>query len=145
MFCGSFPAKIDEKSRLRLPAKFRQLIEEKENSFFVTSDNGECAQIYPWAVWEKIVEKLQEHPKMSPVKVKYQTVTNFYGLQTEMDPQGRILIPQRLRDKAQISGDVVVIGENDHMVVWNESIIQKNVEANPITQEDREALADLGI
>jgi MraZ protein len=145
MFWGSFPAKIDEKSRLRLPAKFRQLTEEGNDTFFVTSVNGEFALIYPWAAWEKIAEKLRQSPGMSDAIQKYLRITGFYGLQTETDPQGRILIPQKLREKAKISGDVMVIGAGDHMEVWNDSIVTEDIDANPLTKEDRAELSKMGI
>lgn len=81
---------------------------------------------------------------MDPVKVKLQRITDFYGSMSEMDPQGRVLIPSRLRESAQLSGDVVVYGKIDHLEVWNEQVASKDVEENPLTLEDRERLAELG-
>jgi len=82
---------------------------------------------------------------MDPAKKKLQRITSYYGLVTQMDPQGRILIPQKLRDAAQISGDVVVMGNNDHLEVWNDDICRKNIEENPLTDEERERLGKQGI
>ena len=142
MLWGSYQAKIDEKSRLRLPAKFRRdLPNTDDNTYYVTSDDGHCAQIYPISVWERIAQKLQESPRMEPAKQKLQRITSYYGLVTQMDPQGRILIPQLLRDDAGISGDVVVIGKTDHLEVWNGEVIRKNVKEEGLTVEDREKLA----
>ncbi len=141
MFLGSYQAKIDEKFRLKIPAKFRhQLAETEDNSFYVTSDDGRCAQIYPMSVWERIAQKFQEPPRFEPAKVKFQRVTGYYGLSTEMDKQGRILIPQKLREDAKITGDVTVIGHTDHLEVWNDGVIGQNVKDNPVTDEDREKL-----
>jgi MraZ protein len=107
---------------LRLPAKFRRdLPETEDDTYYVTSDDGQCAQIYPIPVWEKVACKFQESPRMDPAKIKLQRLTSYYGLLTQMDPQGRILIPQSLREDAQISGDVIVIGKSDHLEVWNDS------------------------
>lgn len=145
MLCGSYSAKIDEKSRLRVPAKFRRdLPETEDDTFFVTSDDGQCAQIYPFPIWERIAQKLQEPPRMDPAKIKLQRLTSYYGLMTQMDPQGRILIPQKLREKAQILGDVVVLGRGDHLEVWNEEVYKKDLTERPLTDEDREKLARLG-
>ncbi len=145
MLWGSYPAKIDEKFRLKIPAKFRRdLPETEDNTYFVTSDDGRCAQVYPIPVWERIAQKLQEVPRMEPAKQKLQTFTSYYGILTQMDPQGRILIPQALRDDAQIHGDVIVIGKNDHLEVWNNEIIRKNLKEAPLTASDREKLALLG-
>ena len=145
MLLGSYPAKIDEKSRLRLPAKFRRdLPETVDNTYYVTSDDGKCAQIYPLPVWERFVQKFQEEPRMDPAKLKYQRITSFYGMLSEMDPQGRVLIPPRLREKAQLVGDVIVFGRSDHLEVWNEQVMSKDVEDDPLTLEDKERLAGLG-
>ncbi len=142
MLWGSYPAKIDEKFRLKVPAKFRRdLPETEDNIYFVTSDDGRCAQVYPIPVWERIAQKLLESPRMDPAKQKLQKFTSYYGILTQMDPQGRILIPQALREDAQISGDVIVIGKSDHLEVWNNEIIRKSLREGPLTDADREKLA----
>lgn len=145
MLWGSYPARIDEKYRLKIPAKFRREMAETEDSnYFVTSDDGLCAQIYPIPVWERIAQKFLESPRMDPAKLKLQKFTSYYGLLTQMDPQGRILIPQSLREDAQISGDVIVIGKNDHLEIWNNEAIRKSLKEHPLTDEDRERLAEQG-
>jgi MraZ protein len=146
MLLGSYIAKIDEKSRLRLPARFRRdLPDTEDNTYFVTSDDGHCAQIFPMSVWERMAQKLQEPPKMDPAKQKFQRITGYYGLVTQMDPQGRILIPQLLREAAKISGDVVVIGKTDHLEVWNDEAFRKSLIEDPLTIEERERLAQQGL
>ena len=145
MLWGRYSAKIDNKSRLRLPAKFRRDISDNDdNAFYVTSDDGHCAQIYPVSVWERVAQKFQEPPRMDPAKLKLQRFTSYYGLLTQMDPQGRILIPQSLREDAQISGDVIVIGKTDHLEVWNNEAFRKSLKEDPLTLEERERLAEQG-
>lgn len=142
---GSYPAKIDEKFRLKIPAKFRRELPESENNiFFVTSDDGKCAQIYPLPVWERIAHKFQEHPRMDPAKLKLQKFTSYYGILTPMDPQGRILIPPSLREDAKIQGDVIVMGKSDYLEVWNNEVIRKTLHDQPLTDADREKLAEQG-
>jgi MraZ protein len=141
MLLGSFPVTIDEKFRLKIPAKFRRELPE---AVYVTSDNGECAQIYPIPVWERFAQKFLEPPRMDPAKQKYQEITSYYGLVTEMDPQGRILIPHPLREDAGLAGEVMVFGRQDHLVVWNNEKIRKRLKESPLTNEDRERLAQLG-
>jgi MraZ protein len=146
MLWGSFPAKIDEKFRLKIPAKFRrELPDVEENSYFVTSDDGRKAQIYPISVWEQIAQRLQAPPRMDPAKLKLLKFTSYYGLETEMDNQGRILIPPTLREDARIAGDVIVMAKNDHLEVWNHEAIRQSMKDEPLTDQDREKLADLGI
>ena len=146
MLWGSYPTKVDEKFRLKVPTKFRRdLPESEDNIYFVTSIDGKCAQIYPISVWEQIAQKLQAPPRMDPAKQKLLMFTSYYGMLTEMDRQGRILMPQPLREDAQIAGEVVVMAKNDHLEVWNNEIIRKNMREQPVTREDRERLAELGI
>ena len=145
MLWGRYSAKIDHKSRLRLPAKFRRdLPETEDNTYYVTSDDGQCAQIYPVPVWRRVAQKFQEPPRMDPAKLKLERFTSYYGLLTQMDPQGRILIPQSLREDAQISGDVIVLGKSDHLEVWNVEVFKKGLKENPLTEAERERLASQG-
>jgi len=145
MLWGSYPAKIDEKFRLKIPAKFRRDMPETDDStFFVTSDDGRRAQIYPLPVWKRMAQKFQEPPRMDPAKIKLQKFTSYYGIITQMDSQGRILIPQSLRDDAQIGGEVTVIGKTDHLEVWNTETIRKSLRDEPLTDADRERLAEQG-
>ncbi len=145
MLWGSYPAKIDDKFRLKIPAKFRrELPETEDNTYYVTSDDGQCAQIYPVPVWERVAHKFLEPPRMDPAKQKLQQFTSYYGILTLMDPQGRILIPQALREDAQISGDVIVIGKNDHLEIWNTEKIREKLKNEPLTVADRERLAEQG-
>jgi len=146
MLWGSSPAKIDNKFRLKIPAKFRrELPETEDGGYFVTSDDGKCAQIYPISVWEQIAQKLQSPPRMDPAKLKLLKFTSFYGMLTQMDPQGRILIPQSLREDARITGDVIVMAKNDHLEVWNYEFIRQIMKEDPLTNQDRERLAEQGI
>ena len=146
MLWGSCPAKIDDKFRLKIPAKFRRdLPETEDNTYFVTSTDGKCAQIYPIPLWEQIAQKLQAPPRMDPAKLKLLKFTSYYGMLAQMDPQGRILIPQTLREDAKISGDVIVMAKNDHLEVWNDEIIRQSMKDEPLTNLDRERLAEQGI
>lgn len=145
MLAGSYPAKVDPKFRLKIPAKFRRELEEMgDNSFYVTSDDGRCAQIYPTSVWQQIVDKLKQPPRMVPAKRKFENTTLYYGIFTQMDSQGRILIPQFLREDAQLAGEVLVMGKLDHLEVWNIEVFRKGLKEQPLTDADREKLAEYG-
>jgi MraZ protein len=146
MLRGGETAKIDEKSRLRIPAKFRRNMPETvDNMYFITSVDGECAQVYPIPVWERIEQKLMEAPRMHPAKVKLRQFTSYYGTESEMDLQGRVLIPAEIREDAKLSGDVVVIGHGDYLEIWNKQVINGSMKEHPVTSEDREKWADFGI
>lgn len=146
MLRGSAPAKIDDKGRLKIPTDFRRLIEEKYGpDLFVTSVVGDSALVYPLPVWEEIEAKLAALPSTDRTKVRYLERVSYFGQQGALDVQGRILIPQLLREAAGMNGDVVVSGQLDHLVIWNHERFVKRLEDQPFTDEDFRALSLAGI
>jgi MraZ protein len=146
MFRGSAPTKIDEKGRLKIPTDFRRVLEERYGpDLFVTSVEGSSALIYPLQVWEEIEQRLAEMPSTDRTKVRYLERVNYFGQQVRWDVQGRILIPQILRESASISGDVVVSGQLNHLVVWNHERFVTRLSDQPFTDEDFRALSAQGI
>jgi MraZ protein len=146
MFRGNHPTRVDEKGRLKVPADFKRLIDEKYgNQFYITSVDGQRAQIYPFEEWERIEEKLARLSNFNPAKKKLLNRTNYYGQQVELDGQGRLLIPALLRDAAQIKGEVAVLGNLTYLEVRNMEAFRKELEDNPFTAEDEKTLDELGI
>jgi MraZ protein len=143
---GHAPAKVDEKGRIKVPNGFRKLIEERYgNDCFITSQDGEKALIYPLPVWHEYQERLARVPSASMAKQKLLERVNYFGHLTTMDPQGRVLVPTVLRNVAAMTGDVVVLGSNDHLVVWNEERIQKRFLDKPLTEDDMKELELHGV
>ena len=145
MLRGNIPAKVDEKGRLKIPAAFFETLKEYGDRFYVTSETGEYARIYPMKVWAGIEDKLAKLSSHSQIKRKFLTWTNYYGQAVEMDGQGRILIPPVLRESAQMKGDVDVMGHLTYLEVWNHARSLENLKKNQITDEDFKTLDDLGI
>jgi MraZ protein len=143
MFRGNHPTKVDEKGRLKLPAAFKQLVDANNvTQFYVTSIDGECAEIYPLPEWEKIEERLADAGTMDDAVRKYLTLTSYYGHQVEMDNQGRILLPQILRNAAKLDAEVTVFGMSSYLEVRNRAVFEaKDLVANKLTLEDRKELA----
>ncbi|MCG8457130.1 MAG: hypothetical protein MI919_12690, partial [Holophagales bacterium] len=112
---------------------------------FVTSVKGESALIYPLPVWEEIEAKLRKVPSSNPSKQRYLARVNYFGQQLRLDAQGRAVLPQILRDRAQIVGEVVVSGRLDHLEVWNRDLFDQQLLDDPLTEDDFEALSELGI
>ncbi|HSN98714.1 MAG TPA: hypothetical protein VLS89_10535, partial [Candidatus Nanopelagicales bacterium] len=146
MFRGSAPAKIDDKGRLKIPTDFRRLIEERYGpELFVTSVLGDSALIYPLPVWEEIEARLTAVPSTDRAKSRYLERVSYFGQQVRIDVQGRILMPQLLRERADMNGDVVVSGQLDHLVVWNHERFLARLDEQPFTDEDFRALSERGI
>lgn len=143
---GHSPAKIDDKGRLKVPANFRKIIEERYGpECFITSTDGERALVYPLPVWFEFQSRLSRVPSASQAKAKYLERVNYYGQVASIDGQGRILVPAVLREVAGIAEDVVVLGSQDHLIVWNEPKIQKRLAETPLTAEDFKELELHGV
>jgi len=142
MFRGNHPAKVDEKGRLKLPAAFKQLLDAQNvTQIYITSTDGESAEIWPLPEWEKREEQLAESSTMDDAVEKYLNLTSYYGQQVEMDKEGRVLLPQILRGKASLNAEVAVLGKLHYLEVHNLEVIDQSVEDNPLTAEDRQSLA----
>ena len=116
MLRGSISAKIDDKGRLKVPTAFRSAIAEKYGDIlYVTSRTGESVLIYPMSVWIDIEEKLKALPSTLPARRRYADRVNYYGQHAEFDKQGRVSIHGRLRESAEMVGEVDVFGHYDHL------------------------------
>jgi len=145
MFRGNHPTRVDEKGRLKVPAEFKRVVDEKYGQqFYITSLDGKSPQVYPFEEWERIEEKLSRLSTFNPTKKKFLDRTNYYGQQVEMDGQGRLLIPQLLREAADLKGEVAVIGNLTYLEVRNLEAYRKQIE-EPFTEEDLSTLDQLGI
>jgi MraZ protein len=128
MFRGNHPTRVDEKGRLKLPAEFKRRVDELYGpQFYITSVDGKRAQIYPLKEWEKIEGSLGTMSPFDPIRKKFLDVTNYYGQMAEMDAQGRLLIPQKLRDTAKVMGDVNVMGFQTMLEVVKEEMLDAQV------------------
>jgi len=145
MFRGNHPTRVDEKGRLKVPAEFKRVIDEKyAQKFYITSTDGISGLIYPFEEWERIEQRLASLSTFNPTKKKFLTRTNYYGQVVEMDGQGRLLIPQILRESAQLRGEVAVLGNLTYLEVRNLEALDKEIK-EPFTDDDTKTLDDLGI
>ena len=146
MFRGHEQARIDDKGRLKVPNVFRSLLETKYGrELFLTSLTGEYARVFPLPVWLEIEERLGQMPSTHPARLRYLDRVNFFGQVAELDSQGRVLIPARLRETATISGDVDVLGQYNYLDVWNHDRFLTRLQRDPYTDEDAKALSEFGI
>lgn len=146
MFRGNAPARIDDKGRLKVPNAFRSLLESRYGrELFLTSLTGEYVRIYPMPVWLEIEQKLGEMPSAHPARLRFLDRVNYFGSPGELDAQGRVLVPVRLREAATMAGDVDVIGQFNALDVWNHDRFLTKLQREPFTDEDARALAGFGI
>lgn len=145
MLRGNYPAKVDEKGRLKIPASFLGALKELGDEFYVTSDNGQYARIYPMKHWSEIERKMAGLSTYNKTKQKFLTRANYYGQVVTLDGHGRLLIPPILRETAQMKGEVDVLGKLNYLEVWNHVRFLENLQNSPITPDDEKILDELGI
>ena len=146
MLRGSFPAKIDDKGRLKLPTAFKAFVEEQHGAgLYVTSLSGDSVRLYPMPVWLGVEQRMSRMPSTHPARVKFLDRVNFYGQALEFDTQGRVLIPAKLREGAGMVGDVDVLGQVDFLEVWNHDRFLAKLHREPFTDDDARSLAEFGI
>ena len=146
MFRGNAPARIDDKGRLKVPTAFRSLLESKYGrELFLTSISGEYVRIYPMPVWLDIEEKLTRMPSTHPSRLRFLDRVNYFGQAAELDAQGRVLIPLRLREAATMNGEVDVLGQVNFLDVWNHERLTTKMQREPFTDDDARALSEFGI
>jgi MraZ protein len=143
---GNYAVKIDDKGRLKIPNAFRALIEKTHGSeLFVTSLTGESVRVYPMPVWLALEERLSRAPSVHPSRGRFLDRVNYFGQTAEVDTQGRVVIPQRLRESAGMAGEVDVLGAVDRLEVWNHDRLVAKMLGDPYTDDDAKALAEFGI
>jgi MraZ protein len=146
VFRGNIPARIDDKGRLKVPSNFRSLIESKYGrELFLTSLTGEYVRVYPLPVWLDLEQKLGAVPSAHPSRQKFLDRVNYFGQIAELDAQGRVIIPVRLRDAATMAGDVDVLGQYNYLDVWNHDRFLTKLQRDSYTDDDARALSEFGI
>ena len=116
-FSGEYHHSLDSKGRLIIPSRFRDLLGGK---FMIGKGLDECLVIYDMDDWEAFSEKLKALPYNS---AKNRALVRYFQsgtMEVEIDRQGRILLPQQLRDKAGIKKDVVFVGNGSRAELWSE-------------------------
>jgi MraZ protein len=133
MFLGEFTHTLDNKGRLTVPAKFR---DELASGLVITRGIDRCLSVYPRLVWDDLAERISKLP------LTQSTARNFGRLMFSgaadfiPDRQGRVLIPQGLREYARLNSDAIIIGLYDRLEIWNPedwTIVKEKVEENPET------------
>lgn len=116
MFRGRFEHSIDAKGRLAIPAKFRG---ELGDGLVVTRGIERCLTIYSASQWEPLAEKVSSLPYTDANARNFRRLVLAEAADCELDKQGRVIIPQYLRDFAGIDSEVIVAGLTTYIEVWS--------------------------
>ncbi len=135
---GTYEHSIDAKGRLFIPAKLRAELGE---SFHLAMGIDACLAIYPQSTWERFTEKFASLP-MSQSKSMRALFAN--AVRCELDAQGRIVIPQKLRKYAKLEKDAVIIGVNDRAEIWSADAWNAQEEDEMTPEKMAQVMAELG-
>lgn len=143
MFIGEFQHTIDTKGRINIPAKFREDLSE---TFYVTKGLDRCLFVFPMEEWRIFENKLKTLPLTNSNARAFVRLFFAGATECETDKQGRILLPQPLREHAGLDRDAVVIGVGTRAEIWaQEEWAKYNNPDNISYDEIAEHMAELGI
>lgn len=146
MFRGRFEHTIDPKGRVSIPSKFREILSTNYDERLIVTNFDNCLWAYPYAEWQKIEEKVAQLPQFKPEVKALQRVFISAANECPIDKQGRILIPQTLREYAGIEKNSVFVGMTKRIEIWSSERWEKIFSES---QEDlksmTESLAELGL
>ena len=121
-FTGEYRHNLDAKGRLIIPAKFRDQLGEE---FTVTRSLDGCLAMYASTEWQALEDKLNELPMTNEKARSLKRFLLGSAATCELDKQGRILLPQVLRDRAGLDKDITLLGVGDHIEIWNTSTYEE--------------------
>lgn len=120
MFLGNFTHTIDSKGRLSIPIKFRDAIDlDSRGIVYITTELDPCLVAYTLAEWDRLLEKIKSLPIMNQGVKDYRRLLYSRATECSLDKQGRILIPQKLREYAGLDGDTYLIGNDNKIEIWH--------------------------
>jgi len=124
MFRGINAIHIDGKGRLAIPTRYRDTLgADSDNALVLTIDTEEtCLLLYPLKQWQVIEEKIQRLPSFDPVARRIQRLLIGHATDVVLDGTGRLLVPQVLRDYAQLDKRVLMIGQGAKFELWSEQL-----------------------
>ena len=141
MFTGEYQHNVDLKGRLIIPSRFRDQLGEK---LTVTRGLDGCLFVYDNSEWETFEKKLQTMLMGRKDSRNYARFFLAKASEVEVDKQGRILIPQKLREYAGLEKDVVMVGVGNRVEIWNKDTWEDTINFDDM-EEIAEKMADLGM
>jgi MraZ protein len=138
MFNGRYDHSLEEKGRLSIPKKFRSQLEE---GAVLSQGLDGCLFLYPGRVWGELINKLSQLPLTSSDARGFTRSLSFGAVEVEIDHQGRILIPEFLREFAQIKANCVIAGALERIEIWDkEKFANYSADVNSRAEEIAEKL-----
>lgn len=143
MFRGQYVHTIDDKGRLSIPAKLREAL-GKDRTLVLTSFEA-FITVFPMKTWRNMEARIRSNPTFKRERRDFLRLVYSSAEDVEIDPQGRILISQGLRQRAGISRDVVILGLLDQIEIWDKARWEEKVRSAPPAEEITAKMGELGV
>ncbi len=145
MFRGVATFNLDAKGRMAIPAKFRKHLDVCcEGRLVVTIDHSDhCLQLYPMPEWEQVEQKLIALPSLNPQVRRLKRMLLGNATECEMDGNGRILLPAKLREFAGLDKSMVMSGQGNKFELWNEQTWNEHMDEYLEEKFDENLTAEL--
>lgn len=149
MFTGRFDHSIDEKGRVSIPARFREILQrENHDRLYITNfpyENERCLTLYPPGQWDTLIANLRSKPRFDPRVQAFETFFIGGAHEVPVDRQGRILIPTNLREFAKLDREVTFSAMQDHFQLWDRQTLGMVLRATEEKILDPEFFSKLGL
>jgi len=148
MFRGSSSHTIDSKGRIIIPARFREIIKADDNNGVMISRMDSGLVAYTHTEWRKIETRILSLAEKSDNMRRFRRVFIGGAFECPCDKQGRILIPPMLRQYAELTREIVLVGVLDHFEIWSREKWEKenlHMEKDMKKEEVRNEIAKLGL
>jgi MraZ protein len=136
-FWGEFEHTLDPKGRIIIPSKYREPL--GNHVYLIKSWDKECIALFRRNVWENMMQEyLSQTNLFDEEEQEFKRLLASSVEDQEVDKQGRVFIPQKLREYAGIESSVTILGVHDHLEIWNPEKWQKEKEKKPIKELARQ-------
>jgi len=127
MFRGINEINVDEKGRVAMPTRYRQRLQDEAGGQLILTIDTEqrCLLLYSLQEWQKIEQKIAELPSFQPATRRIQRLLIGHATELELDSHGRLLLPQLLREYANIGKNLVLLGQGNKFELWDDAHWQK--------------------
>lgn len=143
MFIGEYQHTLDSKGRLIIPSKFR---DELGYEFVITKGLDNCLFVYPQEEWKIVEDKLKALPLTNRDARAFIRFFFSGANESNLDKQGRVLIPTNLREHSKIDKEAIIIGVSTRLEIWSKDLWEAYIDEDNLSYDSiAERMAELGI
>jgi len=146
MFRGRYEHALDDKGRLSIPAKFREILVKRRQNSLILTEFDSCLAAYPIKEWQQFEDRIRSQ---STLRREFRDFLRLFysgAIETSLDNQGRVLIPPQLRERAGLRREVVLVGVLNKIEIWSKERWEQFVAEKAHTFEEiATKLAERGV